>query len=182
MKTQNLLYPKLAAIIGSLLLLITLILPFASAKEDYKERLMRYPDYMHTEEADMTNKDAVNVSLVEFIRIDYAAAKANISEEVAIANMVIIIAFIVFAVLTLLFSILKKPISTLIFDIISFLIIQLLKYDYKDRGVIPSSSYDWGIAHIVCYIGIAIVAVSAVLLIIVRIKSKRSTKTSEQNI
>jgi len=182
MKNKNVLYPALATIVGALLLLITLILPFASANEDYTERLMSYPDSVYSEEADMTNKDAVNISLIEFIKIDSAAIESGISEGTAIANMVVIIAFIVFATLTLLFSILKKSIPALISDIISFAVMQLIKFDFEDRGVIPSSSYEWGIAHFVCYIGIAIVAVGAVLLLIAKIKNKRSTKTSEQSV
>lgn len=182
MKNKNVMFPALATIIGAFLLLITLVLPFASANEDYKERLMSYPDAVYSEEADMTNEDAVNISLVEFIKIDSAAIEAEISEGTAIANMVVIIAFIVFAALTLLFSILKKPIPLIIFDVISFAVMQLLKFDFEDRGVIPSSSYDWGIAHIICYIGIAVVAVGAILLLIAKIKSKRSAKTSEQSV
>lgn len=179
MKNKNLLYPVLTTVFGALLLLITLFLPFASANESHKERLMSYPDAIYSEEAGMTNKDAVDISLVEFIKIDSAAVETGLSEKTAIANMVVIIAFAVFVVLTLLFSILKKPIPILIFDIISFAAMQLIKFDFEDRGAVPSSSYDWGIAHIICYIGIVIAAVGAVLLLIAKIKNKRSAKTSE---
>lgn len=174
MKNKNLLYPALVAIVGSLLLLITLILPFASASEEHKERLMSYPESMYSQEANMTNEDAVNISLVEFIKIDFAAIEVGVSEGTAIANMVVIIAFITFATLVLLFSILKKPIPALIFDIISFAVLQLIRFDFEDRGVIPSSSYDWGIAQIICYLGIVITAVGAVLLLIAKIKNKNA--------
>lgn len=180
MKNKNLLYPDLAAIAGALLLLLALFLPFASANDDYKEDLMSYPDSICSEEANMTNKDAVHISLTEFIKIDLAAVDAGISDVNVIANMVIIIAFGVFAAFTLLFSMFKKPIAILIFDVISFALMKLIKFDFKERGVIPSHSYDWGISYIICYIGIAIAAFGAVLLLIAKIKSKRSAKIPEQ--
>lgn len=167
-----------AAIVGALLMMVALFLPFASATNDYKERLMSYPDSIYSEEANMKNRDVVHISLVEFIKIDSAAINMKISSSVATANMVVIIAFASFAALTLLFSILKKPIPVLIFDVISLAVIQLIKFDFEDRGVIPSSLYDWGAAHIICYIGIAVAAVGAVLLLILRIKDKRIAKVS----
>ncbi len=179
MKKQNLLYPALAAIVGAALLLITLFLPFASAKGEFKEWLMSYPESIYSEEANMKNRDAVHISLAEFIKIDSAAIETGTSEEIAIANMVIIIAFAFFSLLTLLFSILKKPIATLVFNVISLAVMQLIKFDFEGRGIIPSHSYDWGIAHIICYIGIAIITVAAVLLLIMKIKNKRNAKVSE---
>ena len=173
MKNKNLLYPALAAIAGALLMLIALFLPFASAKDDYKEILMSYPDSVYSNEAGMNNKDAVHISLAEFIKIDSAAVETGISEEIAIANMVIIIALAVFALLTLLFSILKKPIAILVFNIVSLAVMQLIKFDFESRGIIPSNSYDWGIAPLICYIGMAIATAAAVLLLIIKIKNKR---------
>lgn len=179
MKKNIMLYSALSAIIGAILLIITTFIPFASAKDEYKENLMNYPDSIYLEEVDMTNKDAVSISLVEFVKIDSVAVEIGVSEETAIANMVVIIAFCVFAVLTLLFSILRKPIAILIFDIISFLAMQLIKYDFKDRGIIPSNSYDWGVAPVICYISIVIIAVSAVLLLIAKIKNKKAAAVSK---
>lgn len=172
MKKNMMLYSALAAILGAVLLIITVFIPFASAKDEYRDSLMDYPDYEYSEEANMANKDAVDISLAEFVKIDSAAVEMGVSEETAIANMVVIIAFCAFAVLTLLFSLLRKPIAILVFDIISFAVMQVVKFDFEDRGVIPSNSYDWGIAPVICYIGIVIVAVGAVFLLIVKIKKK----------
>lgn len=159
-------------------MLIALFLPFASATDDFRERLMSSPDYVYSEAADMRNRDAVNLSLAEFIKIDSAAINMGMSSATATANMVVIIAFAGFAALTLLFSILKKPIPALIFDIISLAAIQLIKFDFEDRRVIPSSLYDWGAANIICYIGIAAAAAGAALLLIFKIMDKRKSKVS----
>lgn len=51
----------LIMLVGSLLLLITLFMPFASAKDDQKEYLEEYPDEMFSVEYDMTNEEAINI-------------------------------------------------------------------------------------------------------------------------
>lgn len=179
MKKNVMLYSALAAILGAILLIITIFIPFASANDEYKEYLMSHSDSVYSEEANMTNKNAVNISLAEFIKIDSAIVEMGVSKEILIANMVVIFAFCFFAVLTLLFSLLRKPIAIFIFDIISFAAIRVVKFDFEDRGIIPSNSYDWGIALVICYIGIVIVAVSAVILLIAKIKNKKAAIVSE---
>lgn len=179
MKNIKSLYPLLIVLIGALMLIITFFVPFASAKEEYREKLLKYPDSVYSQEADMKNSDAVDISLPEFIKIDTAAADMGISEQTAIANMVLIIAFGVFAVLTLLFSILRKPIAIIIFDILSLGSMLLIKFDFEDRGIIPSSMYDWGIAQIICFIGIVIVAVGAVIMLVTKIISKRNAAANQ---
>lgn len=179
MKNKKSFIPFLTAVIGSVLLIISLFAPFASAKGEYRESLENNPEAVYSEEADMTAKDAVSISLTEFVKIDSAAAEMGISEETAVANMAIIIAFGVFAVLTLLFSLLSKPIAAIIFDILSFAVLNLIKVDFKDRGIIPSNSYDWGISQYICYIGIIAVAVGAVLTLIYKIKNKKNTSITE---
>lgn len=56
MKDKTLLYPALDAIVGAFLMIITLFVPFASANDDYSERLMSYPDSVYSEEADMKTR------------------------------------------------------------------------------------------------------------------------------
>lgn len=173
---DKLLIPFIVALIGSLMLIVTLFLPFASATEDYKEYLQEYSDEMYVEELNMTNGDAVNISLFEFGRIYAAAADWGMSESIAIACLVIISAFTLFTILTTLFSVLKKPIVAMIFNLLSFGVFWLIKWDFEDRGVIPSNSYDWGIAEFVCYIGFAVVMVGAILLLMAKINAKRQNK------
>lgn len=179
-KSRKFLFPFLAMLIGSLMLVVTLFLPFASATEDYKERLEEYSDSMYVEELDMTNEEAINISLFEFARIYSVAAEMGMSKGVSIACMVIIAAFGAFALLTLLFSVLKKPIPTIIFNLLAFAVFRITKWDFEDRGVIPNSNYDWGMAQYICYIGIVVVMVGAAALLIVKIKDKKQRKALGQ--
>lgn len=178
-KKVNLLIPFIVAIVGAIMLVVTLFLPFASATDGYEEYLQEYSNEKYVDEIDMANKDAVNLSLFEYIRIYAAAAKLGISEDTAVACVVIIALFAVFAVLTVLFAVLKRPIPIIIFDILSFGVFYLIKWDFEDRGVLPSRNYDLGIASAFCYIGIVITFVGAVWLLIRKIKSKKELKQYE---
>ena len=179
-KSKKFLYPFVAMLIGSLMLIVTLFMPFASATEDYKERLVEYSDSMYVEELDMTNEEAINISLFEFARIYSAAAEMGMSKSVSIACIVIIAVFGAFALLTLLFSAIKKPIPAIIFNLLAFAVFRITKWDFEDRGVIPNSNYDWGMAQYICYIGIIVVVVGAVALLVAKIKDKKQRKALEQ--
>ena len=170
------LIPFVIALIGSLLLIATLFLPFSSATEEYREHLQKYSEEMYAEEINMTNGDAVNLSLFEFGRMYAAAADLGMFKSIAVACLVIIAAFALFVILTALFAVLKKPVAALIFNLLSFGVFRLIKWDFEDRGVLPSSSYDWGFAEFACYIGIAIVVVGTILLLVAKLKSKRQRK------
>lgn len=74
---------------------------------------------------------------------------------------------------TLLFSVLKKPIPTILFNLLAFAVFRITKWDFEDRGVIPNSSYDWGIAQYICYISIIMVMMGAVALLVAKIKDKK---------
>ena len=91
-----------------------------------------------------------------------------------------IAAFAVFALLTLLFSILRKSIPVIVFNILTFAVLRLIIWDFEDRGVISNSRYDGGIAQYIGYIGIAIVMVGAVALLVVKKKDRRKQKTLAQ--
>lgn len=179
-KSKKFLYPFLTMLIGSLMLIVTLFMPFASATEDYKERLVEYSDSMYVEELDMTNEEAITISLFEFARIYSVAAEMGMSKSVSIACIVIIAVFGAFALLTLLFSAIKKPIPAIIFNLLAFAVFRITKWDFEDRGVIPNSNYDWGMAQYICYIGIIVVVVGAVALLVAKIKDKKQRKALEQ--
>lgn len=51
------------------------------------------------------------------------------------------------AAVAALFALGRKPVGCTIFGGLSFGAFRLMNLDFIDRGVIPSDSYDWGIAH-----------------------------------
>ena len=170
----------LITIIGAILLLLMLLLPYASATEDYEERLMKYADEMYVEEIGMTNADAVDISLLEFGRMYAEAVRQGLHKEMSIACIAIISIFTGCAVLTLLMTLIKKPIGIIIFDLMTMGAFWIICFDFEDRGVIPSSSFNWGIVYYLIYgIGVIIFA-GAVWLFIEKRKAKKLAK-AEQN-
>mgnify|MGYP007067781771 CR=1 FL=1 len=74
----------IAMLIGSAILLLTLFMPFASATDEYKEALEKFSDSMYIEELNMTNEEAINISLFEFIRIYSSETGKEISNDLSI--------------------------------------------------------------------------------------------------
>lgn len=172
-------YPVLITIIGAILMLLMLLLPYASATEDYEERLMKYEDEMYVEEIGMTNADAVNISLLEFVRIYSEAASQGMHKDISIACIVIISIFAGCAILTLLMTLIKKPIGIIIFDLLTMVAFKIICFDFKDRGVIPSSYFDWGIAHYLAYVIGVIIFAGAIWLFVEKRKAKKLAKSEQ---
>lgn len=178
-KTKLMCYPMVVTIIGSFLLLIMVLLPFASATEEYGERLRMYEDEMYMEEIGMTNAEAVDVSLFEFVRLYAEAARQAMNEEICIACIVIISIFAGFSALTLLMSFCKKPIGIILFDLLALIAFRITCFDFEDRGVIPSNSYDWGMVKEIVYVIGLIVLVGAIWLLIEKRKAKKIARVGQ---
>ncbi|MGN0395718.1 MAG: hypothetical protein ACI4EF_10160 [Coprococcus sp.] len=180
-KTSLMRYPVLVTIMGAVLMLLMLFLPYASATEDYEERLKKNKDEIYLEEIGMTNADVVNMSLFEFEKIYVEAASQGIYKEISITCIVIISIFTGCAVLTLLMALIKKPIGIIFLDLLTMGAFKVICYDFEYRGVIPSSKFNWGIVHYLVYgIGVIIFA-GAIWLFIEKRKAKKLAK-AEQNV
>lgn len=178
-KTKLMRYPVLITIIGSVLMLLMLFLPFASATEDYKEKLLKYEDEMYVEEIGMTNGEAVNISLYEFGKMYVEAANQGMHKEISIACIVIISLFAGFSILTLLLSLFKKSMGIIIFDLLAIGTFKIICFDFEDRGVLPSSSFDWGIVSWMVYVIGMLVFAGAIWLFVEKRKAKKIAKVEQ---
>ena len=158
----------LAMLIGSIMLIITLFVPFASATDDHREYLEKYANTVSIEELDITNEQLLDVSLFKFARIYSALSGMEISRDISISCIAMISVFAFFALLTLLFSILRKAIPVIIFDLLTFVVFRIIQWD------------DGGIALYIGYIGVVIVMAGAVTLLVMKIKNKKQRKVLEQ--
>ena len=95
---------------------------------------MKYADEMYVEEIGMTNADAVDISLLEFGRMYAEAVRQGLHKEMSIACIVIISIFTGCAVLTLLMTLIKKPIGIIIFDLFTMGAFWIICFDFKDNG------------------------------------------------
>lgn len=163
----------IATVIASLVLIATLFLPFASATESNREQLLKYPEYENMEIAGLTNADLTDISLFEYVKVYSYMAKNDISKAISIVCLSILAAFAVFSIMTLLFSILKKPIAIIIFNVLALLDFWIIRFDFSDRGVVPSQSYNWGIAnYIVLVFGVLILAGAIAMFVGKKAKKK----------
>lgn len=170
--SERLKIPFLMTLIGSVLLLAMILLPYASAKDDYKEYLKSNPKSYYVSEIQMTNESAVNISMLEYFRMYAETARQGIHKEISIICIVLISLFAFFSLLTLLMSMLKKSIGMIIFDMLALAVFWLLHFDFADRGVLPTDSYGWGVANYLTYISGIAVLIGAVWLFVEKRKMK----------
>lgn len=175
-KTKRMRYPVMITRIGAILMLLMLFLPFAASDEDFEEWLMENEDGLHAEELDMTNAEAVDISLFEFGRIYLETARQDIEIEISIICLVIISLFAGFAVLTLLVTLAKKPVATILSDMLMVGIFKLICFDFEDRGVIPSHFYEWGIVYYLVYVIGVIIFAGAIWLLVEKRRAKKMAK------
>ena len=162
----------IATVIASLIIIVTLFLPFASATESNRGQLLENSEYGSLADTGLTNEDLTDVSLFEYVRVYSYLAENEYTRTVAIVCMSTIIAFAFFAVMTFLFSILKKPIAIIIFDVLAMLDFLIIRFDYSSRGVVPSQSYNWGFANYIIFIFGLLVLAGAIVMLVGKRKKK----------
>ena len=125
---------RLSLAAGPLIEIIALFLPYAVAKD------MEYATYV----TDETGMNAINPSMVDFIRIYMSSDIEFVAGGQAYLTLGITVAIGVFALLAFLFAMLRKPIAAMVFDVMSMLPFALQNYHFTDRGVVPSDTFAWG--------------------------------------
>lgn len=182
-ETKKWVSPRLITVIGALLLLVMMILPFASAEKEYKERLKKYEDKYYVKEIEMTNKEAVNLSLVEFMKVYIYMAgdesSGTTSKQIAILCVGLISAYGAFALFTLLLALKRKPIGVILFDLLTMGVLWLIQFDFRDRRMIPSNRYHGGMAYYLAYVVGVAVLVGAVWLFVEKRKAKKAMKETQ---
>ena len=105
---------------------------------------------MYMQEVKITNKDAIDISIVENLKVYCYGMNDNSGvswmKGECLINFVITITMIVSIVLIFLFVLLKKDVVVIIFDILLALSSLAMNFDIVDRGVIPSNKYTYGIS------------------------------------
>ena len=155
--------PFIAMLLGALILAASFLLPFGTARKEYREWLSAAPDRIYDEELNMTRRGAINLSLIELARAFGKAGNLDSS-----FSMGTIIAAAVFALLTLLFAVLKKPIPAIVFTMLALGAFLLIRGTFSE-----SSSYKLGCACWFAFIGIAAEMFGSILTLAERAKMKK---------
>lgn len=177
------LIPYVLLVVGAVAMAVSFFLPFASAKGDYAaEYLKQYGDRVYTAEAGLHNKDVVGLSLLTFLRIYIAGLQSGkllggmYLEAVICITLMAVIA--VSSLLILLFGVLKKPIAAIVFSVLVVVAFYALRWDFDDRGVLPSSQYGYGIVEYIYPISFVVVVAGAIWFMV----SRHIAKTVHQQL
>ena len=164
----------IVTIVAAALLVAAFFLPYASGTQEFRAGLASMSANPYSEALGMSNQELADISLFEYARIYGASGERGMCDSFAMIYLPFSAAVGVLGVLTLLFAALRKPIPVIAFSALTVALSFLLNWDFEDRGVIPSSSYDWGVARWVYLVaGIAVVAL-AIWQIVLRRQLKRA--------
>lgn len=168
---KKLLLPFIVSLIGVLIIVIALFLPYMTAIGELAEYIKKYPDSIEIEEFDMTASDLKDIPMMSMGRI----AASAYSEEEGILFNVIVIVFASLSALTALFVILKKPIAVMIFELIAFGSFTVLNMATK-ADFFGADKYAWGIGYYAIVIAFAIVFAGAIWMLLKKIATKKELK------
>lgn len=159
-------------IVAAALLVAAFFLPYAAGTQEFRDGLSSMSLNPYSKTLGMSNEDLADISLFEYVRIYSSSSELGMSETFSMLYTALTAAAGVLGVLTLLFALLRKPIPVVVFSVLTVALSLLLNWDFEDRGVIPSTSYDWGIARWVYLVA----GIAAVMLAIWQIVLRRQPK------
>ena len=160
--------PLIVALIGVLILIVGMFLPYMSAVGRMAEYIEKYPDSVGIKEYDMTAADLKDIPMIYLGRV---AASAYSEEEGALFHAFVIV-FAVLSVLTALFAILKKPIAVMIFGMITCGAFGILNWAAETDFIDPDK-YRWGVGYYAIAIAFAVVLAGAIWMLVRKIAAKK---------
>ena len=169
---EKLKLPFVVVLIGVLILIVGMFLPYMTAVGELAEYIKKYPDSIEIEEFDMTASDLKDIPMMSMGRI---AASAYNEEEGILFNVIVIV-FAYLSALTALFVILKKPIAVMIFELIAFGSFTVLNMATK-ADFFGADKYAWGVGYYAIVIAFAIVFAGAIWMLVKKIAAKKELKS-----
>ena len=158
--------PRILMVVAALGFLAAFFLPWASANAEFREAVTAAPDLVFYEPTDMTVSDAVDISLFEYAQV-YGSMGSGWQ-----VYMAIMYAVLGASALTLLLAAFGKPIGAAVVGALAFAGSRLLVWDFGDRGVLPSSTHDWGMAATAYIPAFVVLLVAAVWLFVLKRRAK----------
>lgn len=168
---ENLKLPFVVALIGVLILVVGMFLPYITAVGEIAEYIEKNPDRIEIKDLELTASDLKDISVISVSQIITGIYG---EDDGAIANVIVMV-FGGFLALTALFVILKKPIAVIIFDLLTYGVFSFLSAYMKEDFIDPDK-YAWGIGYHIIQVAIAVVFVAAIWMLVKKIIAKRELK------
>lgn len=168
-KTNNkLLIPLVVAIIGILILAISIFLPYMTAVGEWADHIEEFSDVVVLEEQNVTYKDLAKVPFISVSKL----IESVWGEDDAQITEIFLLVFGSFAILTTVFIFIKKPVIGIICVFLTsgtFLLLSILiKEDF-----IGANKYVWGVGYFVTLIAVIVIFVGLVLMLVSKILNKK---------
>ena len=169
--------PRLIAMIVALIAIVGFFLPFISATQDYREYMADQADDKPFAGVDITVGEVMDMSLFEYARVYFQGGETFFSSGGMGTFYGVLMCLIPgLALLVLLAAWRGKPVLTLILDLLMGGAFYIVNWDFVDRGIMPSGDRVWAIAHHLYYPLVAIIAICAIWMFVVK---RRMKKTDE---
>lgn len=146
-------------------------LPWGSADAAYRDAAAQMPDAWYVEAAGITVADAADLSLVEFARVYGMAGELGLSEMYEIYAP-IIYAGLAASVLALVLGVAGKAVPSGICGLLAAAVLDVLRWDFADRGVLPNATHGWGVAAQGFVFVAAVLVVAAIALAVMKHRAK----------
>lgn len=167
--------PRIIIIVSAVVALVAFFLPYISATDNFRAYINEHADEKVYSTVDLTIGDLADMSMFTYARVYFQGGEEILrSKESGIFYGVLMFSVAGFALLVLLTALGKKPILTLILDLLMAGAFYLINWDFIDRGIMPDSRRVWAISHSLYYPLAAIIVVCAIWMFIEKRKAKKT--------
>ena len=171
-RDSKMLISFIVSIVGILVLAISILfLPYITAVGDLADYINAYSDTIAIKDSDVTLGDLENVTFISVRNVE----KSIYSEEGAKILDIFLIVFASFAIFTMLFIILKKPIVAIIGNLLSCGVFLFVSKIIKDV-YIADNKYSWGIGYYAILIALTVIIIGLILMLIFKTIQKKQQK------
>lgn len=170
---------RVVMVLACLAMVVGFFLPYISTTGSERARLLDNPDETYSEELNMTNGQAVDMSLMEYARIYwYAGHEYN---DGYLENFGAIVALGAAELLALILALAKKPAPALVFSLASLGLMLLLNRYFEYTGIVGGtplfgSPREWSSARIVLFAGAGAASAASVCMMTARASVRRAAK------
>lgn len=169
--------PRILMVFAALALVAAFFLPFISATDDYRERLLQNPDAVQYDKLPLTNAQVADLSLCEYALCYFQGESLGMNATTATFYAVLCGAPLVLAALALLLSGLGKPIGNIAMLAPLVTVVAMIVWDFGDRRIVyDGGNMAFGFAQYVYYAAAAISLVCSIWLFAEKRRAKKAVR------
>lgn len=168
---EKLKLPFIVALIGVLVLVVGMFLPYMTAVGEMGEYIEKNPDRIEIKDLELTASDLKDIPMIS---VSHIITGIYGEDDGTIANVIVMV-FGGFLVLTALFVILKKPIAVIIFDLFTYGAFAFLNTSMKEDFIDPDK-YAWGIGYYAITLAFIAVIAAAIWMLVKKIITRKEIK------